>query len=239
MSRASKRPARVPRRPTRTASGRQPWMKRRWSWIRTRTRAVAKSACLRKQGLRNLGLARQEPEASRSVEEVQLRETPVSDAAPAQAADAETAAFVTDVRRRLAALEGQNAYARLGVTSNASQEQIKQAYLGAAKKYHPDRAAATPGLGGILPELQKLFSALKEAHDHIGTAPARAKYDQQLRHGATGKMSSKKEEAALEVKMGEVLLKRRDFEGALKKLRHAVELTANADALPALAWRTA
>jgi curved DNA-binding protein CbpA len=190
---------------------------------------------MRKQGLRNLGLARQEPEASRSVEQVQLRETPVSDAAPAQAADAETAAFVIDVRRRLAALEGQNAYARLGVTSNASQEQIKQAYLGAAKKYHPDRAAATPGLGGILPELQKLFSALKEAHDHIGTAPARTKYDQQLRHAATGKMSSK-EEAALEVKMGEVLLKKRDFEGALQKLRHAVELDANADALAALAW---
>lgn len=191
---------------------------------------------MRKQGLRNLGLAREEPEASRSDEEVQLRDTPVSDAAPARAADAESAAFVTDVRRRLAALEGQNAYARLGVTSNASQEQIKQAYIAAAKMYHPDRAAATPGLGGILPELQALFSKLKEAHDHIGTAPARTKYDQQLRHGATGKMSSRKEESGLEMKMGEVLLKKRDFEGAVQKLRHAVELDANADALAALAW---
>ena len=122
----------------------------------------------------------------------------------------------------------------MGVTSNASQEQIKKAYIAAAKKYHPDRAAATPGLGGILPELQALFSALKEAHDQIGPPAARAQYDQQLRHGSTGKL--RKQEAGRELKMGEVLLKRRDFDGALQKLRHAVDLDANADALAALAW---
>ena len=186
---------------------------------------------MRQQGMRNLGLSREQPEGGQFVQEA-----PVSDEAPAKPADAETTAFVTDVRRRLAALAEQNAYARLGVTSNASQDQVKQAYITAAKKYHPDRAAATPGLGGILPELQKLFSALKDAHDQLGTAAARTQYDQQLRHGATGKMTSRKEEAGLELKMGEVLLKRRDFEGALQKLRHAVELDANADSLAALAW---
>lgn len=184
---------------------------------------------LRKQGLRNLGYAR-EPEPTHVVEQP----APVSDAAPEKPADADTIAFVTEVRRRIAALEGQNAYARLGVSSNASQDQIKQAYITAAKKYHPDRAAATPGLGGILPELQALFGALKEAHDQIGTAATRTQYDQQLRHGSTGKM--RKEEAGRELKMGEVLLKRRDYDGALQKLRHSVDLDANADALAALAW---
>jgi tetratricopeptide (TPR) repeat protein len=49
-------------------------------------------------------------------------------------------------------------------------------------------------------------------------------------------MASRKEEAGRELKMGEVLLKKRDFEGAMQKLRHAVELDANADSLAALAW---
>ncbi|HWE25515.1 MAG TPA: DUF4388 domain-containing protein [Myxococcales bacterium] len=191
---------------------------------------------MRQQGLRNLGFAAREPEGGRVSRATPVRATPVSDAAPAQPADADTVAFVTEVRRRIAALEGQNAYARLGLTSNASPEQIKQAYLAAAKKYHPDRAAATPGLGGILPELQTLFTALKEAHDQIGTAAARTQYDQQLRQSATGRMGSRKDEAGLELKMGEVLLKKRDFEGALQKLRHSVDLDANADALAALAW---
>ena len=139
-----------------------------------------------------------------------------------------------EVRRRVGALNGQNAYARLGIASNASQEQIKHAYITAAKRYHPDRAAATPGLGGLLPELQALFRALKEAHDQIATPAARTQYDQQLRHGSPGKV--RKEEATLELKMGEVLLKKRDFAGALAKLRHAVDLEANGDALAALAW---
>ena len=36
--------------------------------------------------------------------------------------------------------------------------------------------------------------------------------------------------------MGEVLLKKRDFEGALNKLRRAVDLDPTGDALAALAW---
>ena len=38
------------------------------------------------------------------------------------------------------------------------------------------------------------------------------------------------------LKMGEVLLKKRDFDAALHKLRRSVDLDANADSLAALAW---
>jgi len=189
-----------------------------------------------KQGLRNLGIApQQQPTPARHTPAQNLRHTPKQNAAVAgDDLDPETQAFVDEVRRRVGALNGQNAYARLGIASNASQEQIKHAYITAAKRYHPDRAAATPGLGGLLPELQALFRALKEAHDQIATPAARTQYDQQLRHGSPGKV--RKEEATLELKMGEVLLKKRDFAGALAKLRHAVDLEANGDALAALAW---
>src|SRR5438477_510864 len=74
---------------------------------------------------------------------------------------------------------------------------------------------------------------------NLGGAPAgRTAYDAQLKAGggAGGKPGSRREEASLALKMGEVLLKKRDFEGAINKLRRSVDLDANGDALAALAW---
>jgi curved DNA-binding protein CbpA len=131
----------------------------------------------------------------------------------------------------------QTAYARLGIEPAANTEQIRAAYLNAAKRFHPDRSAA-PGLAGLSGELQTLFNFLKEAYDSIGAAEARTRYDQQLKAGGGVKppTASRKEEATLSLKMGEVLLKKRDFEAAIAKLRRSVELEATGDALAALAW---
>jgi curved DNA-binding protein CbpA len=181
------------------------------------------------QGLRNLGLA---PQA----EGGELVDEPPRAKAPVEPEDPAVRAFVEEVQRRVAALDTQNAYARLGVPNTANTEQIKNAYITAAKRFHPDRASSSPALVGILPDLQALFSALKEAHDDLGTPEARARYDHQLKAGGTGKVASRREEASLTLKMGEVLLKKRDFQGALHKLRRAVDLDPNGDTLAALAW---
>src|SRR5258708_17382037 len=119
--------------------------------------------------------------------------------------------------------QGQNAYARLGVAPTASNDQIKNAYLGLAKRYHPDRSSA-PGLAGLQPELQSLFGLLKDAYDAIATAEARARYEAQKAGG--NKPATRKDEAVLSLKMGEVLLKKRDFEGAINKLPRSVDLDA-------------
>jgi curved DNA-binding protein CbpA len=148
--------------------------------------------------------------------------------------DAEEQRFVDDVRSRVRQLPTQNAYARLGVSPSASSEAIKNAYLQAAKRYHPDRAVAS--LAGLAAELQAVFTALKESLDSLATPELRAKYDQQLKAGGAPKPSSRRDEAALSLKMGEALLKKRDFDGALSKIRRAVDLDASGDALAALAW---
>jgi len=184
-----------------------------------------------KQGLRNLGIA---PHAQGGE---LVDEPPPRAAAPAvEAEDPAIRAFVQEVQQRVAALDTQNAYVRLGVPNTANTEQIKNGYIAAAKRFHPDRASSSPALVSILPDLQALFGALKEAHDDIGTPEARARYDHQLKHGGTGKVGSRREEASLSLKMGEVLLKKRDFEAALHKLRRAVDLDPNGDTLAALAW---
>jgi curved DNA-binding protein CbpA len=183
-----------------------------------------------KQGLRNLGMA---PHAQGGELVDELPRVP----APAvEQEDPAIRAFIQEVHQRVASLDTQNAYARLGIPNNASADQIKQAYIAAAKRFHPDRASSSPALVSIVPDLQALFSALKEAHDDLGTPEARARYDHQLKQGGTGKVGSRREEASLSLKMGEVLLKKRDFDAALHKLRRAVDLDPNGETLAALAW---
>jgi hypothetical protein len=145
---------------------------------------------------------------------------------------AEERVFAQEVQDRLTKAPSQNSYLRLGVNSNASQEAIKGAYLTLAKRFHPDRA--TGGLVSIQPDLQNLFASLKDAYESIATKEARARYDDGQRAGS--KLNSRAEEASMALKMGEVLLRKRDFEGATAKLRRSVDLDANGDALAALAW---
>jgi tetratricopeptide (TPR) repeat protein len=140
--------------------------------------------------------------------------------------------FADDVRSRVRLASKQNAYARLGVESKASTETIRNAYLDAAKRFHPDRASGT--LSSLQAELQTLFGLLKDAYEHIVTPDARAKYDASLTSSSPA--ASRKEEGAIALKMGEILLKKRDFPEALNKLRRAVDLDATGDALAALAW---
>jgi curved DNA-binding protein CbpA len=151
--------------------------------------------------------------------------------------DAETRSFIDEVRMRAARLDRCNAYERLGISPSATQDHVRQAYITAAKRFHPDRVMSNLALAAVLPQLQALFSGLKEAHDHICTPDARKAYDIRIRAGGgSAKSDSRKEEASLALKMGDVLFKKRDFEAAIVKLRRAVELDPTADALAALAW---
>ncbi len=190
-----------------------------------RARELRKKMLVR--GIRNLGAPPQRPELEGAVlETVQSRA-----AADGELSD-ENQRFVDEVRSRLRIASNQNAYGRLGVEAAASTDAIRGSYLKLAKQYHPDRAAGP--LGFLQPELEKLFSLLKEAYEQIESPAARAKYDAALK--ARSPAAVRKEEAETALRMGEVLLKKRDFDGALEKLRRAVDLEPTGDAMAALAW---
>ena len=191
-----------------------------------RAREVRKKMLAR--GIRNLGARPTRGEIEGAVEV-----TPrLSQAAAQGELSADDQRFADDVRSRVRMASRQNAYARLGVEAKASSEAIRNAYLDAAKRFHPDRAAGA--LSSLEAELQTLFGLLKDAYEQIATPDARAEYDASLT--SLSPSASRREEGAITLKMGEVLLKKRDFPEALQKLRRAVELDATGDALAALAW---
>ena len=65
----------------------------------------------------------------------------------------------------------QDLYAVLGVSKNATLEEIKLAYRVAAMKYHPDRTNGDP-------ELAKVFLAVQTAHDILMDPRKRSYYDE-------------------------------------------------------------
>lgn len=61
-------------------------------------------------------------------------------------------------------------YRILGISEQADEEQIKQAYRKLAKKYHPD-------LNPNNPEAEAKFKDVVEAYETLGDAEKRKKYD--------------------------------------------------------------
>ena len=68
-------------------------------------------------------------------------------------------------------------YSVLGVSSNASQDEIKKAYRKLAKKYHPDANAIDAKAG-------ERFKEISEANNVLGDPEKRKQYDEMRRLGA-------------------------------------------------------
>jgi len=68
-------------------------------------------------------------------------------------------------------------YSVLGVSSSASQDEIKKAYRKLAKKHHPDANAADP-------KAAERFKEISEANNVLGDSEKRKQYDEMRRLGA-------------------------------------------------------
>lgn len=68
----------------------------------------------------------------------------------------------------------QNHYQVLGVSENATHEQVRKAYKIQAMKFHPDKNKS--------PEAEAKFKAINEAHEVLTDVDKRAEYDRELRN---------------------------------------------------------
>lgn len=83
--------------------------------------------------------------------------------------------------------ESMTLYGVLGVSKDASPDEVKRAYRRAAMQWHPDRCNE--------PDAAAQFTAIQQAYEVLGNSKTRAKYDMGLR--LTGGAMPKPDKAAL------------------------------------------
>lgn len=148
-------------------------------------------------------------------------------AAPAGARSdlAQTGRFLTreEIEAKLEALDRLTHYELLEVPVDAPGPRIAEAFSMLARRWHPDRTS--PTLGELRESVTRVFARMTEASRVLGQAASRAEYDRSL-----GAANAEEDEQAQVAKVlraaesfqkAEILLKKRDVEGAEKFARLA------------------
>ena len=154
---------------------------------------------------------------------------PSTPSIPPPSAAEQTLAMQIDAR--YAQLKTRDHFITLGVTPEATRDQIKAAFLGLAKTFHPDRLP--PSLPHMAQKMSAVFESIREAYDTL--------YDDQKRAAwVAGQKSTQKPPAAQQAsdlfKMAEVFFKKRDYKQAEQHFAKAHALDKGANSLAAQAW---
>lgn len=165
----------------------------------------------------------------------ELREQPVRAPAPAAAAgpprqEEEQRDAEEGVRAELASLaerlRGRDSFAILGVCRDASEEEVRRAYVDAAKRTHPDRFRGASEAVKRLAE--EVFGMISRAHETLSDPRRREAYLLELhndsREAAELEEGRRALQAELRFQEGERLLQRRDAEGALRCFEAAASM---------------
>jgi hypothetical protein len=157
-------------------------------------------------------------------------------AAPGPAARPATAPGSAEAALRKALLEAaprardKDLFARLGLASGASRDEVKQAFLSMARQFHPDRFA-TPALADLAETVKDFFTAVNEAYETLSDEKKRNAYLAQRRDA----WSAEAEAARADFAKGEACLRTRDWVKARGFLEAAVRADAQPDYQAALA----
>jgi serine/threonine protein kinase/tetratricopeptide (TPR) repeat protein len=129
------------------------------------------------------------------------------------------------IEQRLTAMDGGDLFRVLYVPRTATTDQVQQAYFAGAKILHPDRLPAE--LQDLRPRVTRAFARFNEAYQTLSDAGRRAEYERALASGTTPAEDQEKiarvVDAAIEFQKAEVLVKKRDLEGAEVLLLRAVQ----------------
>lgn len=144
-----------------------------------------------------------------------------TEATSSSASDAE--ALANEIRALHTSLADRDYYELLGVTREASAGDVKRAYLGAAKRFHPDGLARL-GLEALRPQAQEVFARIARAHETLSDPAQRRAYDSDLAgEGAQGEAQRAVQAEAL-YRKAEVMMRAGNWSGAYEFLRPAVQL---------------
>lgn len=121
-------------------------------------------------------------------------------------------------------------FVRLGIAETAGRDEVKKAFLGLARQFHPDRFAS-PALADLADTVRDFFAAVNEAYEVLSDDRRRAEYLAERK----GKLAVSAEAARVDFLKGEACLRTRDFQRARGFLESAVRADRRAEYLAALA----
>jgi tetratricopeptide (TPR) repeat protein len=160
-------------------------------------------------------------------------------AAPPPELEAEDQALWNEVNERTRTLDAENYFEMLGVSRDAGGDEIQAAYFELVKKWHPDRMPRA--LSPLRPKIELIFRELTRAHETLMSPDKRSEYLETVKQGGGTPAADRKlariVQAALDFRMFEIHLKRRDIDEALRIVETC--LAANdeePDYLAAYAW---
>lgn len=130
-----------------------------------------------------------------------------------------------EIDSKLAAVDGLTHYELLEVPTEATSEQIAQAFPSLARRWHPDRLS--PEHTDLRDAITRVFARMTEASRVLGNSATRKAYDESL--GTLDAAQQEQEQVALVLRSAEafqkaeILLRKRDLEGAEQFARCAHE----------------
>lgn len=135
------------------------------------------------------------------------------------------------------AVHPQNHYEILGIGREASTATIRSAFFQLARVWHPDRLPNE--LEDLRPAVTRTFSRMGEAHQMLSDEKKRSEYDRMLQDTPDDEQAQVATilEAAGAFQRAEVLMKKKDYKGALREAKTAYELDpSQADHAALYAW---
>ncbi len=165
--------------------------------------------------------------------------------APAQAAPPPSATISNNEQQLLKTIldkhlalqsEQRNHFTVLGLPRQSSRDQVKAAFLGLAKVFHPDRLP--PALSVHATKMTDIFEAIREAYEVLFDEQRRREYEKSLDSAAQSQSPEEVGPArALEdFKKGDMFMRKRDFRTAEDHFARAFATDAKAEYLAARGW---
>ncbi|MEE8313354.1 MAG: response regulator [Myxococcota bacterium] len=145
---------------------------------------------------------------------------------PAAPTPAEPSSGPEQLEERKRQQAKQNHFEVLGLDPKASEADARNAFVGLAKRYHPDK------VGTSSPEMQVLaaevFSRISQAHEVLSNPERRRNYLKELKKGSSARADKDKVtrivSAEQQFRKAEELVKRRQYPEAIEALRWALKL---------------